>query len=441
MLIVNNRSCLTLRLLTTTLIGFALAGCGNLNSLNFKGLASSYREVLEAYSIENILINVVRASEQLPLSFLEVPTVVGTGLASSQAGLGSTVMSTNAGSFATAAAGSSLTPNMSLTVNNGFNFTQTSLDNSSFMQAFLTDITPAMVATLANDDIGPRSLLLSLVVESIELQGENGQKLKWINNPQSINYKDFQLALNRLIDAGITITSTIQTQPLSAPMTMDVVNSHLDALVKAYALPGVVMLPVKGNDKRIALQLTRLIPEVQMCLSRTPATLRAEGRIGTAILLEELKLSAHAFCKTDGQALLIGQDSVLKSSQDSNSTAALRVKLRSTRNVFEYVGQLVELQNGPEKKIIKIKNSDMFKQDQKYLSDPDDDTYSVPIIIVERNGVDRDPLARVEYRNNSYSIPTTKDHASRQTLTLLSQLLTLNKVPGSMAVSPAVLIR
>lgn len=440
----SNRSCLKFRLLTTTLIGFALAGCGSLNSLSFKGLASSYREVLEAYSIENILINVVRASERLPLSFLEVPTVIGTGLASSQAGVGSTVISSNTGSasgFLSAAAGSSFTPSVSLAVNTGFNFTQTSLDNSSFMQAFLTDITPAMVATLANDDIGPLSLLLSLVVESIELQGENGQKLKWINNPLSVNYKDFQLALNRLIDAGITITSTIQTQPLSAPMTMDSVNSHLDALVRAYALPGVALLPAKGSDKKITFQLTRLIPEVQMCLSRTPAKLRAEGRIDTATLFEELKLSAHAFCKTDGQALLTGQDSFLRSSHDSKPTSALRIKLRSTRNVFEYVGQLVELQNGPEKKIIKIKNSDMFKQDQKYLSDPDDDTYSFPLIIVEKNGVDRDPLARVAYRNNSYSIPTTRDHASRQTLSILSQLLTLNKVPGSIPASPAVLIR
>ena len=121
-----------------------VTGCGmtGTGSVSFQAMSNSYREVLESYANDNILINVIRASEQLPMSFLDMPSVIGTGSVSASVGIGTNIMSTNpasvAGFFSSSAAnvGTYYAPNASLGVNNSFNFTQSSLDNQSFMQSF-----------------------------------------------------------------------------------------------------------------------------------------------------------------------------------------------------------------------------------------------------------------------------------------------------------------
>jgi hypothetical protein len=69
-----------------------LTGCGMTGSTSFQAMSSSYREVLEGYANDNILINVIRASEQLPMTFLDMPTVVGSGTIASSVGVSSTAL-------------------------------------------------------------------------------------------------------------------------------------------------------------------------------------------------------------------------------------------------------------------------------------------------------------------------------------------------------------
>ena len=76
-------------------------------------MSSAYREVLESYSLDNILINVVRSSEQLPLSFLDMPNVIGSGGIAASAGLSAQINSANpvtTQGFFSAGAGSFYTP-------------------------------------------------------------------------------------------------------------------------------------------------------------------------------------------------------------------------------------------------------------------------------------------------------------------------------------------
>lgn len=60
-----------------------ITGCAGLtNSTSFREMSSAYRDVLEQYSNDNILLNIVRSSQSMPVSFLDMPSVMGSGAVS-----------------------------------------------------------------------------------------------------------------------------------------------------------------------------------------------------------------------------------------------------------------------------------------------------------------------------------------------------------------------
>ena len=133
-----------------------LSGCAPTGSSTFRDMSAAYREVLEGYANDNVLLNIVRSSKNMPVSFLDMPSVIGTGSVGVNAGIGGTVFSSapaSIGGFFSAdpSAGlSTYAPSVGLSVNSSFNFTQSSLDNSQFMSSFLSDIRPEVVASLTN---------------------------------------------------------------------------------------------------------------------------------------------------------------------------------------------------------------------------------------------------------------------------------------------------
>ncbi len=416
-----------------------ISGCSMSGSTSFRDMSSSYRDVLEGYANDNILINVVRASQHLPMTFLDMPSVIGTGSIGANVGVSADIASLQPNSvpgFFSAAPGSSYAPSVSMSVNNSFNFTQSSLDNSSFMVSFLSDIRPEAIDSLTNNSVGPKSILYSLVIDYIELRDINNKVVKkWVNDPYSPDYRNFQQALYRLIDSGLSTEVVLQKQVLSAPMSAESVNKNLEALVAAYALPGTTVLPAKGLDGKPAFQLVRITPTTRMCLTHVP----------DEAVLEEMFTDA-AFCG-NGDAGLTDRATTStnksttpqKVSPDDKKT--LVIKLRSTRNVFDFLGSVVALQTGPQKKVIEIKNSDLFQIDRRYLMDESSNEGAFPLFVVEKNTPSRKPLVSVKYRGDTYSIPEQNAGASRQVLVLLSEILTLNKVPGSIPPSPSVLIK
>lgn len=76
-----------------------LVGCGT-GSISFREMSSAYREVVEGYSNDNILLNIVRSSKTMPLSFLDIPSVMGTGAVSGSLNLGGTMYNANPASIA-----------------------------------------------------------------------------------------------------------------------------------------------------------------------------------------------------------------------------------------------------------------------------------------------------------------------------------------------------
>lgn len=422
------------------LSAMAVSGCTITGSTSFRDMSTAYRDVLESYANDNILINIVRASEHMPMTFLDMPSVVGSGTVSAGIGVNATVTSSvpgSVGGFFSAGSGSSYVPTATLSVNNGFNFTQSSLDNSSFMTSFLSDLKPEAIDSLTNNDVGPKSILYSLVIEQIELRDSKNLLIeKWVNDPNLDTYRNFQQALYRLIDTGLSTEVILQKQVLSAPMDIATLNKNMTALVAAYALPGTAVLPAKGLDGKPAFQLVRITPMTRMCLNKRPSEAELESQFTEGAFCNSGESGIEPRAK--GQAVS-ATDPGAKAPTDDKKT--LVIKLRSTRNIFDFMGSIVALQTGPNPKIIRVKNSDLFTSDRKYLMDEADESNSFPLLLVEKNKPMADSIVTVNYLGNKYSIPAAKTSASREVLTLLAEILTLNKVPGSIPASPAVLIK
>ena len=122
------------RLILIAMLGVT-SGCTSINSTSFNNMSSAYRDAVEGYSNDNILLNIVRASKNMPMSFLDIPSVIGTGNVVTEANLATA--QTSAG---TTAVSSTTGGSLGISVNNGFTFTQASLDNAQFLQSFLKEI-------------------------------------------------------------------------------------------------------------------------------------------------------------------------------------------------------------------------------------------------------------------------------------------------------------
>ena len=118
----------------------------------------------------------------------------------------------------------------------------------------------------------------------------------------------------------------------------------------------------------------------------------------------------------------------------------LVIKLRSVRNVFEFLGAVVSLQNGPEPKMVKVVDS--TNVDPK-LSVQEILARSKDMFVVKKGTGSGPMLTTVNYQGEIYSIPRDDNNTTytHQVLVMLSQMLTLTKVPGSIPASPAVLIK
>ena len=65
---------------------------------------------------------------------------------------------------------------------------------------------------------------------------------------------------------------------------------------------------------------------------------------------------------------------------------------------------------------------------------------SYPIFVVEKNSSAKS-ISSVNLEGDTYSMPRDSQSYTRDVLVTLSQLLTLDKVPGSIPASPSVLVK
>jgi len=405
-----------------------LSGCAGLtNSTSFREMSSAYREVLEQYANDNVLLNIVRSSKSMPVSFLDMPSVMGSGGISNSLQAGPSIYGVAPGSslagFFTPTGGSGVSAGVSLAVNNSFNFTQSSLDNSSFMVSFLSDLKPGALASLLNSQLATRDVLFSLAIESIEGQDPQGKTVaKFYNDPYSPKFIEFQRTLYNLVRAGISIEQTQTMMPVSAPMDAETVNRNMQGVAAAQMIPMTALVPTKLPGGRDGFQLMRMMPpDARICLEQRAADEQLSFRVAQSAYCKNSKAAAG---KVDA----------------SKPEVTLVIKLRSVRNVFEFLGALVNIQNGPEARMIKVVDSGKLGDNvtlEQILAQ------SKPLFVVNKGSASGDAMLSVTYQGTTYTVPKDDHNATytNQVLVMLSQMLTLTKVPGSIPLSPAVLIK
>ncbi len=418
-----------LLLLSGISVSLLMGGCTLTGSASFKDMSSAYRGVLEDYSNDNILLNVVRASRMMPLSFLDMPSVVGTGSVQAGASIGGSITSVNPstlGGYFSAATGS-YSPAAQLAVTNGFNFTQSSLDNAAFETSFLTRIRPDVIANLASNEVVSKSIMYSMVIESIEARDSEGKTtLKLVNNPYSANYSEFQRGLYLLIKGGLSTEVVAEKMPLTGPMDTTALNANMLGVSSLLAQPGVMLVPTTGPGAGAKYyQVMRMSPSTRVCLQKESAT-----------EFLNFRLSSAAFCSTSAGAP-VNVDAAYKALPERS----LVVNFRSPRNIFDYLGALVNLGNDPKNpKIIKIAPAEAVPDS---LNIKEIESYAKPMFVVEKNqgALASKPLISINYAGDSYTVPASDENFSKEVIVILSQILSLAKVAGAIPASPAVLIK
>jgi len=419
-----------------------ISGCGSTNSTTFRSMSQAYREVVETYGNDNILINIARASQKMPVTFLDIPSIMGTGNVSATAGLSATVYSANPGSFSgflqpySGAVGlANYIPSASLNVSGGYTFTQSSLDNATFMKPFLSAVQPEIVGYLTTNQAAPKSILYSLVMRSIDIVNDQREVVtSFVNDPSSKDYLRFQRALYIMVAAGLTAEPSFVKMPMSPIVDEATARASFGMLTGALAA-GVTLEEVSQPGRPKQFRLIRLMPDWRMCLNKTDA----EALFGKALSPENFctqsfKATNASRTATELQALLSdGSNKEMKN-------LTIKVNFRSTRNVFDFLGEIVTMQNAENPNIVTIFNPELLNASANAKVS---DFPPVPLFVMQKNKSVGKPLMSLSYRGDTYTVP---DHGASESFTkdvivLVSQLLTLNKIAGSIPASPSVLVK
>ena len=143
----------------------------------------------------------------------------------------------------------------------------------------------------------------------------------------------------------------------------------------------------------------------------------------------EFKFHAEAYCDIDG-VIDYGEDKLV-------------IVLRSVKGIFEYLGQVVLAQSWDNPIHVDLEKSiDAFAQSR--MNEKSDNKNSTRLFVIEKYS-DSEPKQRYAYtediHGNKFIIPSHDAGYSKKVISFLSQLLILNKIPGSSAPQPGVLIR
>lgn len=417
-----------------------LSACGVAPS--FSDMSQAYQTEVAKYSNNNLLLNVVRASKQMPMSFLDIPSVLGSGSIGTSASLMDSWYSN--GLFGAAAlipnssgGGYSNSAALGMSTNRGFNFTQSSLDNADFIKGFLSPINMANVSYFTNGQ-QPKYLVFNLLIGSISFTDKDGKFVSLINDPYSSNFGDFQKAINLLVSLGLT-TEMVQKMNFIGPTFTE------QALIDGRIMSTFMNSPNKGGTiLKKTVQGKDIyqyaVPEMgfRFCFNPVVAKTEVVNRFGEELLCHGMAGAGNSIPKLDGNKP-IKEGASAKSAAGSNAQGAQKqtfsLQVRSPNDVFSYLGVITYKQ-------LKSGNTEFVSvpSDQGTLVGDATRNVLTPILMVEQK-IPTKKIAVVDYDDEIYAVPQVNNGFSSATMNILSQLVNICKVSGSIPPSPAVLVK
>jgi hypothetical protein len=399
----------------------ALGACSQ--EVTISQWASGYDKAMETASNENMLLNMVRAAYNQPLHFATVAVVRGNGQVSPSIGASATLPFQHFLDLGTTSSQAVLSPSASLSVSGGFNFDMASLDNSEFVSGLLTPISPTTVHYYVAGGI-PREVLFNLLIDRVTVT-DKGKTTTYVNDPNSDRYNDFVVTLNNLLLLGLTTENIQDMVPVGPPLTA--ADARNPELLAAIAPAGILMVP-QGTGANVQYQLIKPVQSARFCFTGGAPDL---PRLPESALCQS---ADHHPIKPPSQSAQGTQSFAAGSSIPGFEDAALSVTIRSTRDVFNYLGNLI-YQEAEDSTPVNLTMQTREAIAYNYLKKGNQ------LLVVKKNQSRSDDLVHVDYRGASYSIPSNDQGNSALVFTVVSQILNLSKSVNLIPTTSAVVVR
>ena len=423
------------RLMQCGVYGCALliSACTSISSSSFSQMSSSYRGVVEQYTNDNILLNIVRTSQNMPMSFLDIPSIVGTGSVIGTAGIGADIISgdpASVGGFFSVGRGTVYKPAAGMSVENTFNFTQASLDNSQFMAAFLKQVPLETINFRGTEDNLPKQVLYSLLIDSIEIRTSQNDVIgQWKNNPRLEHYDEFQALLYLLVDLGLKGELRKEHQEIGPLISEGTMLREISGISSTMAQENNLVFLKKSNQGKTFYQLAKEKSGTHVCINKHAAkALLGSNHFESSYCQDSPDYKKSYPNKHYGLVSKLGI---------SDTNLKLVIRLRSTGNVFNYLGEVMSAQ---------LRHNQPYLVTIKSTTAPNGELAiggrsEFPLFKVYKNDKPSNPIYSVEYRGDQYFVNGDDETYSSQVLEFVSTLITANKLPGTTPPAPALVIR
>ncbi len=394
-----------------------LAGCAQLGpNPDFSSWVVGYNKSVEQAQNQSMLLNVLRAGDNMPLYFMGTQVVRGTGSSSVSGSIGGSQSLTwnqqNFGNTKNATLG--LTPNLSISVGRDFNFDVAVADTAEFQTAILTPMKEDVMHFYTQQGL-PAELLYHLLVQKIRVT-ENGHQKTYENNPLSESYGEFIDILSKMLGLGLT------TQAMTDPMPVGPVYRNPDLRgLAAVAQAGAIMIPSVGG-----YQAALMRPIASFCFDPS-----VKGNVE--------RLPASVLCSTPDQGARQGAPG-LRRVQFENSS--VYVQLRSTKEIFNYLGELVlRAQMDPNEKPLQLVTPASLAYLRNGPCSQEKDKYCHSLFRLHNNVSSADGSVAVEYNGKNYGIRANDGTFSALVLSVLVQTMNLNKSVNSIPLTTTTIVR
>ena len=233
------------------------------------------------------------------------------------------------------------------------------------------------------------------------------------------------------MELGLRVEKVSKKTPIGPPVeaSRSGPSTFGDAVIEGVSKGSLTIAEVKQNGKTY-YQLNKVESVSRLCVNKY----RAQQIVGRL-------LSPKNYCEYSEKLPKSLENfdrylSWLKQHYPNAQDLDLSFKIRSTGNVFDFLGNILIAQaTHPEREIL-ISPSQTDLQTTFAI-------YNKPTTLfkIYRNQPNIDAATSVTYKGNTYSIAENDDSHSKIVLEYISTLLTFSKVPGSIPTSPAVIIR
>jgi hypothetical protein len=234
------------------------------------------------------------------------------------------------------------------------------------------------------------------------------------------DHAQFQQYLYKIINDGITAQLIDGSEKLGPPLTVDKVVPRFGDQAFSMLRDSNIMLKPVGDSKNPLYQPTQVSSKYKFCINSDQY----------ANFLPVKKYGATLYCEDNNP------EELQKTSAAKKQQPTLIVRIRSTNNIFEYLGQVVKAQLADKPYIVTLPPSAGTFNNNKGTLNRD------ALLIVNKDKPTPKPFAMIEGRDGAtYTIPSDDNGYSPMAIKLLSQLMSLQKLPGSIPASPSVLLK